>query len=108
VAQYAASSVTAGNRTASSGEEDHVGGGGRGAAARREEGTISSLEGGEAPEFIDAGDRVVALLYQRGRIKGSANPIELKTGYVWTVRDGKGVHVQVYFSWEEALAEAAL
>jgi ketosteroid isomerase-like protein len=59
-------------------------------------------------EFIDAGDRVVALIYQRGRIKGSTNPIELKTGYLWTVRDGKGVHVQVYFSWEEPLAELGL
>jgi hypothetical protein len=80
---------------------------GGGAAARREEGTISSLEGGEAPEFIDAGDRVVALVYQRGRIRGSADPIEQQIGYVWTVRNGKGVRGQVYFSWEEPLADGA-
>ena len=55
-------------------------------------------------EFIDAGDRIVALVYQRGRIKGSADPIEQQIGYVWTVRNGKGVRVQVYFSWEEPLA----
>jgi len=54
--------------------------------------------------FIDAGDAVVVLIYQRGRIRGSGDPIEQRIGYVWEVRDGKGARVQTYFSWEEALA----
>jgi ketosteroid isomerase-like protein len=58
--------------------------------------------------FIDAGDQVVALVVQRGRIKGSADPVEQMIGYVWEVRNGKGVRVQVYFSWEEALEAAGL
>jgi ketosteroid isomerase-like protein len=58
----------------------------------------------EADEFIDAGERVVVLAHQRGRLKGGA-PIEDKISYVWTLRDGKAVHVQVYFTWEQALAE---
>src|ERR1700694_768061 len=36
-------------------------------------------------ELIDAGDEVVALLCQRGRIKGSAALIEQQVGYVWAL-----------------------
>ena len=57
---------------------------------------------------IGAGDRVIALVYQRGRIKGSGNEIEQPIGYDWEVRNGKGVRVQVYFSWNEALKAAGL
>ena len=58
-------------------------------------------------EVIDAGDHVVALVTRRGRIKRSeGDPIEQRIGYDWTVRDGKGVRVQAYFSWEDALAAA--
>jgi ketosteroid isomerase-like protein len=60
-------------------------------------------------EAIDAGgDHVVALVHQRGLIKGGGDPIEGRLGYDWEVRDGKGVRVQVYFSWEEALEAAGL
>jgi ketosteroid isomerase-like protein len=57
---------------------------------------------------IDAGDHVVALAYQRARIKRSGDRIEQQIGYDWEVREGKGVRVQVYFSWEEALEAAGL
>jgi ketosteroid isomerase-like protein len=58
-------------------------------------------------EAIDAGDdHVVALVHQRGLVKGV--PIEGRIAYDWEVRDGKGVRVQVYFSWEEALQAAGL
>jgi ketosteroid isomerase-like protein len=57
-------------------------------------------------ETIEAGHRVVALVHQRGRIKGGGAPIEQRIGYDWELRDGKGVRVQVYFSWEEALQSA--
>jgi ketosteroid isomerase-like protein len=57
---------------------------------------------------IDAGDRVVALVYQRGRIKRSGDLIEQQIGYDWEVRAGKGVRVQVYFSWEQVLEAAGL
>jgi ketosteroid isomerase-like protein len=58
--------------------------------------------------FIDADDAVVVLLFARGRIPGGAAPIEQKLGYVWEVRDRRGVRIQVYFSWEEALEAAGL
>ena len=53
-------------------------------------------------EFVDAGDDVVALVFQRGHVKGSSDPIEQQIGYVWTVRNGKGVRVRVFFSWDQA------
>jgi ketosteroid isomerase-like protein len=58
----------------------------------------------DADEFIDAGEKVVVLAHQRGRLKGGA-AIEDKISYVWTLRDAKAVHVQVYFTWEQALAD---
>jgi ketosteroid isomerase-like protein len=57
---------------------------------------------------IDAGDRVIALVYQRGRIKGSDNEVEQPIGYDWGVRNGKGIRVQVYFSWEKTFEVAGL
>jgi ketosteroid isomerase-like protein len=60
-------------------------------------------------EVIDAGhNHVVALVLQRGLIKGGGGPIEGRIGYDWEVRDGKGVRVQVYFSWKEALQAASV
>jgi ketosteroid isomerase-like protein len=59
-------------------------------------------------KLIDAGDQVVALAYQRGRSKGSANWIASQIAYVWTVRNRLGVRVQVYFSWEQALKAVGL
>jgi hypothetical protein len=50
----------------------------------------------------------VVLLFARGQIRGGVAPIEQKLGYVWEVRDRKGVRIQVYFSWEEALEAAGL
>jgi ketosteroid isomerase-like protein len=58
--------------------------------------------------LIDAGDRVVALANQRGRIKGSAVPIAQEVGVIWTVRDAMIVHVEAYFSWSEVLEAAGL
>jgi ketosteroid isomerase-like protein len=57
---------------------------------------------------IDAGDRAIALIIQRGRIKGSGDEIEQQIGYEWETRDGKGVRIHVHFSWEAALAAAEL
>jgi ketosteroid isomerase-like protein len=60
-------------------------------------------------KVIDVGgDRVAALVYQRGRIKRSSDWMEQRIGYDWEVRDGRGIRVQVYFSWEEALEAVGL
>ena len=62
----------------------------------------------ELARVVDAGDHVVSLLYQRGRIKGSGAPIEQPLGYDWEIRDGKSTRVHVYFSWEQTLEAAGL
>ena len=59
-------------------------------------------------QLIDLGDEVLVLLYQRGIIKGSATPIEQPIGYQARLDAGKIVRVQVYFSWEAALAAVGL
>ena len=59
-------------------------------------------------EFIDAGDRVVALgaMHARGRTSGidSVRP----QGYVWTLRDGQAVRFQWFNDQDEARTAAGL
>ena len=63
----------------------------------------------DAEKFIDLGDdQVLALLHQRGRIKGSGNRIEQPIGYIAHIRGGKLTEVHVYFSWEATLEAAGL
>jgi ketosteroid isomerase-like protein len=61
----------------------------------------------EPSRLIDIGDdRVVALLHQRGRIRGSGDRIEQQVGYIARFRAGKVAEVRVYFSWEATLEAA--
>jgi ketosteroid isomerase-like protein len=62
----------------------------------------------DPPErIIDAGaDRVVVLLNQRGRIKGSQAELEQPVGLVLDAREGKAIRWRAYLSWEEALSSA--
>jgi ketosteroid isomerase-like protein len=53
-------------------------------------------------------DRVVVLLYQRGRIKGTDHTLEGRLGIATKFRDGRATRFQVYFSWEEALEAVGL
>ena len=53
-------------------------------------------------------DRVVVLLYQSGRIKGSGHTLREPLGVATEFRDGKATRFQVYFSWREALAAVGL
>jgi ketosteroid isomerase-like protein len=57
---------------------------------------------------VDAGNRVVALAYQRVRIKDSENRIEHRVGWACEMRGGKIARVQAYFSWEAALEAVGL
>jgi ketosteroid isomerase-like protein len=53
-------------------------------------------------------DRVVVLLYQRGRIKGSGHTLEQPLGVATQFRDGRATRFEVYFSWKEALEAVGL
>jgi ketosteroid isomerase-like protein len=62
----------------------------------------------EAEDYIDAGERVVVILTQRGRSKATRIPVEMRFAQVWTLRDGRGVRMQLYASVEEALEAVGL
>jgi ketosteroid isomerase-like protein len=62
----------------------------------------------EAEEFIDAGDRVVVLLHEFRRGKGSGVEMETDTAVVYEVRGGRVVHIQGYMDRAKALEAAGL
>ena len=59
-------------------------------------------------ELIDAGDRVVALGWQRGRIRGSEAEVEMQYAEVCTLREGQIVRVEIYSDPAKALEDAGL
>ena len=62
----------------------------------------------DVEETRDLGDCALVLLTQRGRIKGSGEPMQWRIGWLWEARDGLTVRVRVFFSWEDTLAAAGL
>jgi ketosteroid isomerase-like protein len=74
-------------------------------AVRRWTGAWAEFEF-DVQELIDAGDRVVMVLRQVGRGKGSGAPVEMTMGWLYELRDGKIVRVSMFADREEALAAA--
>jgi ketosteroid isomerase-like protein len=62
----------------------------------------------EIEELHDVGDKVVAILRQRGRSKMSRTLVEGSIGQVWTLRDGKGARMDMYSDPQEALEAVGL
>jgi ketosteroid isomerase-like protein len=62
----------------------------------------------ELDRTIDAGDHVVVLLYQRGRIKRGSGEVEHRIAWDCELRGGKIARVWAYFSWEEPLKAVGL
>ena len=62
----------------------------------------------EADAFHDAGDKVVAMMSQRGRSKAAGMPVEMSFAQVWTLRDGKQIRMDMYSDRDEALKAAGL
>jgi ketosteroid isomerase-like protein len=62
----------------------------------------------EIEELIDADDRVVSVVNNRGRGRASGIEVELQMPAVWTIRDGKIVRVAFYTTRAEALDAAGL
>jgi ketosteroid isomerase-like protein len=62
----------------------------------------------EAEEYIDAGERVVVIVNQRGRSKATGIRGEMRFAQVWTLRDRQAVRMQMYASVEEALESVGL
>jgi ketosteroid isomerase-like protein len=57
----------------------------------------------EIEAMHDAGDRVVAIVRQRGRSKMSGVLADMSMGMVWTFRDGKEARMDLYSDAREAL-----
>jgi ketosteroid isomerase-like protein len=62
----------------------------------------------EVDALHDAGDRIVALLRQRGRSKAAGMLVEMYFAQVWTLRDGKETRMDMYSDPEEALKAVGL
>jgi ketosteroid isomerase-like protein len=62
----------------------------------------------EAERVIEAENRVVVLAVLRGRGKGSGIEIELRAGYLWTLRGRKAVRLEAYADHKTALEAAGL
>ncbi len=83
---------------------------GRDGARRFLEDWLDAWEGWEleVDSLHDAGEKVVALVRQRGRSKSSGLPVEMCFAMVWTVRDGKQTRMEMYADPAEAIEAAGL
>jgi ketosteroid isomerase-like protein len=59
-------------------------------------------------EFIDGGDQVVVRSLHKSHGAGSGVPVEADIWYVWTVRAGKAVRVDIFNDRRDALKAAGL
>jgi uncharacterized protein len=62
----------------------------------------------ERSDLIDAGDEVIVPTWEHGRGKGSGVELDRETVGVWTMRDGKAVHIRFYPTLSDALAAVGL
>jgi ketosteroid isomerase-like protein len=62
----------------------------------------------EVEDYIDAGERVVVILNQRGRSKATGVPVDMRFAQVWTLRDGQAIRMQMYASPDEAVKAVGL
>jgi len=62
----------------------------------------------ELESLRDAGDKVVALVRQRGTSKAAGMPVEMSFAQVWTLRDGRQSRMEMYSDQDEALRAAGL
>jgi ketosteroid isomerase-like protein len=58
----------------------------------------------EADEYIESGDRILALVRWKGRGKESGAEMEASGAHLWTFRDGLVVNYGVYRDRDEARA----
>jgi ketosteroid isomerase-like protein len=59
-------------------------------------------------ELIPLGDRILALLHIRLKGRGSGVELEQDIGHLWTMRDGKGLRLEVHLDRHRARKAAGL
>ena len=57
----------------------------------------------EPERFVDAGSRVVVIERRRGRGRESEVEVETRSAAIWTLRDGKVIHLETDLEPNEAL-----
>jgi ketosteroid isomerase-like protein len=62
----------------------------------------------EVEEWIDAGERVIAMVHSYRRGKRSGVPVDILQAHLWTVRDGLLLRLQIFATRAEALEAAGL
>jgi ketosteroid isomerase-like protein len=62
----------------------------------------------EQEELIDAGDHVIAVVNERGRLAGIEGEVSERFFQVWTLRDGKIVSFREYKTRREAVEAVGL
>ena len=62
----------------------------------------------DVDRVIDAGDKIAALVWQRGRTKEGGFLIEQPIGVVVEFRDAEAIRVWNYFEWRSALEAVGL
>ncbi len=62
----------------------------------------------EVEEWIDAGERVIAMVHSYAHGKSSGVPVDKLEAHLWTVRDGLLVRLQIFTTRAEALEAAGL
>ena len=62
----------------------------------------------EPREFHDAGDKVVIVLYERGRGPGSGIVVDDQFAHVWSIDEGKATRIEVFSHKRDALAAAGI
>jgi len=62
----------------------------------------------EVEALLDAGDRVVALVHQRGRSRAGGVQVEMSFAQVFTLREGKQTRMEMYSDRSEALEAVGL
>ena len=62
----------------------------------------------EVEEYLEAGERVVVIINQRGRSKATGIPVDMRFAQVWTLRNGQAIRMQMYARPEEALEAVGL
>jgi ketosteroid isomerase-like protein len=62
----------------------------------------------ELEQIVDAGERLVAICTVHLQGRQSGVPMTLRYAYVYTLRDGKVIHIRSYLNPAEALEAAGL
>lgn len=62
----------------------------------------------EVEEAIDLGDRVLLLVRNFGRLKGSTEEVTITSANIWTVRDSKIARAEFFTTRDDALKAAGL